>query len=78
MLTPEGTVTPHHERSEKIVKDRDYYSDLPSVDAVEAMIDSILASAMNADEVVLEPGIESPSIPEIQSMAYYEMNDFHE
>ena len=78
MLTPEGTVTPHHERSEKLVEDRDYYSDLPSVDAIEATIDSILASAMNADEVVLEPGIESPPIPEIQSMAYHEMNDFHE
>ena len=78
MLTTEGGVVPQHHRIEHLVDDRDYYHDLPTLDAVEARMDSVMASAMQADEVVLEPGSDPPPVPANCSMASIDMDNFSE
>ena len=42
MLTSEGNVVPQHDHIHCLVDDRYYYHDLPSVEAVEARIDSVI------------------------------------
>ena len=75
MLMPDGSIPLVHERSEPLIEDREI--DLPTVDVVEAHIDSLLASAINYDEVILDPDVSSP-IPENQSVACMEMQAFYD
>ena len=73
----DGTIPLVHQRSEPLIEDRDYTDPL-LVEVVDAHINSVLASAINAEEMISYPEIQSNPIPENQSIAYMEMQDFHD
>ena len=75
-MTTDGGVVPQHDRIERLVEDKDYYYDLPTIDAVEARINSVLASAMQVEEEVLEPGSDPHTVPANCSMASIDMKTF--
>ena len=77
MITTDGGVVPQHDRVERLVEDRDYYYDLPTVDAVDARINSVIASSMQVEEEVLGPGSDPHNVPANCSMASIDMNTFH-